>query len=51
MSKEILEEKQKLYIKFLKTKTLEDEFKYKTYKSLFEKLKKSQNNLLFKIVT
>ena len=32
--------KQKLYIKFLKTKTLEDEFKYKTYKSLFEKLKK-----------
>ena len=32
--------KQKLYIKFLKTKTLEDEFKYKTYKSLFEKLRK-----------
>ena len=31
---------QKLDIKFLKTKTLEDEFKYKTYKSLFEKLKK-----------
>ena len=33
--------KQRLYIKFLKTKTPEDEFKYKTYKSLFEKLKKS----------
>ena len=32
--------KQKLYIKFLKTKTLEDEFKYKTYTSLFEKLRK-----------
>ena len=32
--------KQKLYIKFLKTKTLEDEFKYKNYKSLFEKLRK-----------
>ena len=32
--------KQKLYIKFLKTRTLEDEFKYKTYKSLFEKLRK-----------
>ena len=30
-------QKQNLYIKFLKTKTLEDEFKYKTYKSLFEK--------------
>ena len=32
--------KQKLYIKFLKTKTLEDEFKYKTYKSLLGKLRK-----------
>ena len=32
--------KQKLYIKFLKDKALEDEFKYKTYKSLFEKLRK-----------
>ena len=32
--------KQKLYIKFLKAKTLEDEFKYKSYKSLFEKLRK-----------
>ena len=31
---------QKLYIKFLKTKTLEDEFKYKTYKSLLGKLRK-----------
>ena len=38
-SKEILQEKQKLYIKFLKTKTLEEEFKYKTYKSLFKKLR------------
>ena len=44
--------KQKLYIKFLTTKTFEDEFKYRTYKSLFEKLrKKAKNNLLFKIVT
>ena len=33
--------KQKLYIKFLKTGTLEDEFKYKTYKTLFEKLRKN----------
>ena len=32
--------KQRLYIKFLKTKTPEDEFNYKTYKSLFEKLRK-----------
>ena len=32
--------KQKLYIKFLKTKKLEDEFKYKTYKYQFEKLRK-----------
>ena len=32
--------KQKLYIKFLKTKTLEDEFKYKNCKSIFEKLRK-----------
>ena len=32
--------KQRLYIKFLKTKTLEDESKYKNYKSLFEKLRK-----------
>ena len=32
--------KQKLYINFLKTKTLENEFKNKTYKSLFEKLRK-----------
>ena len=27
--------KQRLYIKFLKTETLEDESKYKNYKSLF----------------
>ena len=40
-SKEILKKKKKrLYIKFLKTKTLEHEYKYKTYKSLFEKLSK-----------
>ena len=32
--------KQRLHIKFLKTKTLEDESKYKNYKSLFEKLRK-----------
>ena len=34
--------KQRLYIKFLKTKTLEDESKYKNYKSLFEKLRKGK---------
>ena len=32
--------RQKLYIRLLKTKTNEDELKYKTYKSLFEKLRK-----------
>ena len=32
--------KQILYIKFRKTKTLEDEFKYKSYQSLFEELRK-----------
>ena len=32
--------KQKVYIKYHKTKSLEDEFKYKTYKILFEKLRK-----------
>ena len=31
--------KQRLHIKFIKTKTLEDESKYKNYKNLFEKLK------------
>ena len=29
-----------MYIKYVKTKTLEDEFKYKTYKGLFKKLRK-----------
>ena len=32
--------KQRLYFKFLKTKTLEDESKYRNYKILFEKLRK-----------
>ena len=32
--------KQRLYIKFLQTKTVEDESKYKNYKNLFEKLRK-----------
>ena len=32
--------KQRLYIKFHKTKTLEDECKYKNYKTLFKKLRK-----------
>ena len=32
--------KQKLYVKFLKIKILKDDFKYKTHKSLFEKLRK-----------
>ena len=31
--------KQRLCIKFIKTKTLEDESKYKNYNSLFEKLR------------
>ena len=38
--KKCSKKKQKLYINFLKTKTLEDEIKYKTCKSLFEKLRK-----------
>ena len=38
--KKSLMKKQKLYINFLKTDTLDDEFKYKSYKSLFEKLRK-----------
>ena len=38
--KRSLKTKQRLYIKFLKTKTVEDESKYKDYKSLFEKLRK-----------
>ena len=33
--------KQKLYIKLFTTDTLEDELKQKTYKSLFEKLRKN----------
>ena len=32
--------KQKLYIKYLKNKTLNSELEYKTYKNLFEKLKR-----------
>ena len=32
--------KQRLYIKFPKTKTLEDEAKYRNYKNLFEELRK-----------
>ena len=36
---------QKLYIKFLKSKNIEDELIYKNYKNLFEKLsKKSKQN-------
>ena len=38
--KKSLKTKQRLYIKFLKTKTLEVETKYKNCKSLFEKLRK-----------
>ena len=48
--------KQRFYIKFLKTKTLEDESKYKNYKSLFEKLRKKAkkacySKLLYKYET
>ena len=39
-SKETLDQKQILYFKRIQTKTLEDEFKNKTYKSLFEELRK-----------
>ena len=39
--------KQRLYIKLLKTKTLEDESKYKNYKSLFEKLRKKAKILYY----
>ena len=35
--KKSLKTKQRLYIKFLKTKTLEDESKYKNYKNVFSK--------------
>ena len=45
-SKEIPEEKKCFYIKLFNTKTLEDEFKYKTYKSLFEKLRKKVKQLI-----
>ena len=31
--------KQKLYVKFLKTKSFENDKKYKDYKNLFEKIK------------
>ena len=38
-------QKQKLYIKFLESKNIEDELIYKNYKNLFEKLsKKSKQN-------
>ena len=39
-SKETLDQKQILYFKRIQTKTLEDEFKNKTYKSLSEELRK-----------
>ena len=39
-SKETLDQKQILYFKRIQTKTLEDEFKNKTYKSLFKELRK-----------
>ena len=38
--KQSSKKKQRLYIKFVKTKTPEDELKYKTYKLLFKKLRK-----------
>ena len=39
--------KQRLYLKFLKTKTLEDESKYKNYKSLFKKQRKKDERANF----
>ena len=38
--------KQKLYDKFLKSKTNENEKKYKTYKSLFEILKEKSKKII-----
>ena len=44
-------QKQKLYIKFIKSKNPEDELIYKNYKNLFEKLrKKSQQNYYSKLL-
>ena len=39
--------KQKSYIKLFTTDTLEDELKQKTYKSLFEKLRKNAKILYY----
>ena len=39
-SKKILKDKTKVIHKIFKTKTLEDEYKYKNYKSLFKKLRR-----------
>ena len=39
--------KQRLYIKFFKTKILEDESKYKNYKSVFEKLREKAKIVYF----
>ena len=40
-------QKQKLYIKFLKQKTIESENEYKSYKNMFEKLKKKSKQLYY----
>ena len=39
--------KQKLYVKFLKSKTTESEDEYKSYKNIFEKLKKKSKQLYY----
>ena len=39
--------KQRLYIKFLKSKTSKSETEYKNYKNLFEKIKKKSKNLYY----
>ena len=40
-------QKQKLYIKFLKSKNPEDEFIYKNYKNLFENLRKKYKQNIY----
>ena len=40
-------QKQKLYIKFLKSKNPEDELIYKNYKNLFEKLRKKFKQIYY----
>ena len=47
MSKEIREEKTKITHQILNIKAIEDEFKYKTYKGLFKKLRKKDKTTYY----